>query len=501
MEREIKILHLEDVPFEAELIAGELKRGKINCEILVVNSKKRFTRALKDFSPDIILSDHSLPSFSSHEALKLVLEAGITVPFILITGTMSDEFAVKIIKEGAHDYVIKDRLQRLPSAVINAIEKQRLKEKKDAELQKANEDTKRLTTRLQLATRSAGMGIWDWDIKKNYLAWDDVMYQLYNIDSFQFGSIYDGWIRRLHPDDRQRVNEEIQMAVTNKKRYDTEFRIIWSDASIHTIKATGIIEKDDEGNPTHMIGANWDVTEVKLAEIERIKMVSDLLLRNMELEQFAYIVSHNLRAPVANIIGASNVLNYPGLDENDKEILNRGINDSCTRLDNVVKDLNQILDIRGDTNEIKKIIRFSELVEDIKASVKNLIEKENIEIKYNFSAIDEFFTLKPYLYSVFYNLISNSVKYRRQLVPTVIEIKSSMAKNKIELLFTDNGMGIDLEKSGELVFGLYRRFHTNIEGKGMGLFMVKTQVEILGGKISIKSAENKGTEFKIEFEI
>jgi len=76
-----------------------------------------------------------------------------------------------------------------------------------------------------------------------------------------------------------------------------------------------------------------------------------------------------------------------------------------------------------------------------------------------------------------------------------------MAKNKIELLFTDNGMGIDLEKSGELVFGLYRRFHTNIEGKGMGLFMVKTQVEILGGKISIKSAENKGTEFKIEFEI
>ena len=83
----------------------------------------------------------------------------------------------------------------------------------------------------------------------------------------------------------------------------------------------------------------------------------------------------------------------------------------------------------------------------------------------------------------------------------MIEIKSHLAKDKLVLIFTDNGMGIDLKKRGEQVFGLYKRFHTNIEGKGMGLFMVKTLVETLGGKISIKSEVNKGTEFKIEFEI
>jgi PAS domain S-box-containing protein len=244
-----------------------------------------------------------------------------------------------------------------------------------------------------------------------------------------------------------------------------------------------------------------DISERKQAEAERTQMVNDLMLRNVELEQFGYIISHNLRAPVANIIGASSALNDPELDDEDKEILNRGINQSVIKLDNVVKDLNHILQVKGEINDTKEMIHFSELVDDIKTSINYQVEKEDIEIKYNFKEVDEFFTLKPYMYSVFYNLISNSIKYRRPHISTLIKIKSRLRKNKLELLFEDNGLGIDLKKNGGDVFGLYKRFHTNIEGKGMGLFMVKTQVETLGGKISIKSTENESTEFKLEFEI
>ena len=240
--------------------------------------------------------------------------------------------------------------------------------------------------------------------------------------------------------------------------------------------------------------------ELKLAEIERIKMVNELILRNKDLEQFAYIISHNLRAPLANIIGASSALNDPDLSLEDKGILSRGINTSIIKLDEVVKDLNHILQVKGEINEIKETVNFSGLLNDIKTSINNLIDKDDVEIKEDFSAVNEFSTLKAYLYSIFFNLISNSVKYRRHNIPCIIEIKSRRAKNKIELLFKDNGMGIDLTKNSEQVFGLYKRFHSNIEGKGMGLFMVKTQVETLGGKISLKSEENKGTEFLIEFE-
>ena len=133
--------------------------------------------------------------------------------------------------------------------------------------------------------------------------------------------------------------------------------------------------------------------------------------------------------------------------------------------------------------------------------MSHLIDSDDIEIRYDFPDINEYFTIKPYLYSIFLNLISNSVKYRQPDNHCVIEIMSHLLKNKIELTFSDNGMGIDLKKKGEQVFGLYKRFHENIEGKGIGLFMVKTQVETLGGKISIKSEQNVGTEFKIEFAI
>ena len=240
-------------------------------------------------------------------------------------------------------------------------------------------------------------------------------------------------------------------------------------------------------------------TELAIANEERTKMVSDLMLRNMDLEQFAYIISHNLRAPVANIIGASSVLNDPDLSMDDKEALIRGINVSVMRLDDVVKDLNRILQVKGDINDTKEIVHFSTLVEEIKFSIQNLVDKYNIEIKYDFSEVNEFLTLRGYLYSIFYNIISNSIKYRRNEIKCIIEVKSRLAKNKLELVFTDNGIGIDLKKSGDLVFGLYRRFHNSAEGKGLGLFMVKTQVEALGGRISVQSIVNEGTAFKIEF--
>jgi signal transduction histidine kinase len=101
---------------------------------------------------------------------------------------------------------------------------------------------------------------------------------------------------------------------------------------------------------------------------------------------------------------------------------------------------------------------------------------------------------------VFYNLIVNSIKYRRKDVTLVIEIKSSVTYEHVILSFKDNGLGIDLAKNHDRIFRLYKRFHSHVEGKGMGLFMVKTQIEALGGKINVNSVVNEGTEFIIEFE-
>ncbi len=608
----MKILHLEDVPADAELVARELKKGKIDSEILVVDTKAEFEHALKTFSPDIILSDHSLASFDSHEALSLVKKAGITVPFILVTATMNDEFAAKVMKDGAYDYILKDRLNRLPSAVINSIEKQQLEEEqkviheklvfhsehtplgfiefdkhmrlksisnkakeifgwdlnehvssnlniycviyeedwewlnvvlkqlisgestrnilrirnltKDGKIiwcewfisvmknekevtfmTQIHDITENKTFEEQLETQGKSLkeaqsighiGSWAIDMLSKSEIWSDELYQILGLEKTAVPST-GLFLSLIHPDDLKNFQQKFDKIENNS----IDHRLLLKNGSVKYVFNKWRFEFNSENTPIRLYGILQDITGRKLAEIERIKLVSDLMLRNTELEQFAYIISHNLRAPVANIIGASSALEYPDLSVEEKGMLSKGISTSVKKLDEVVTDLNQILQVRDEVSGFKEMVNFSQLVNDIKASIINLVIDADVEIKFDFSAIDEYLTLKPYLYSIFYNLISNSVKYRRKDVHCIIEIKSRMVDDHIELSFKDNGMGINLKKNGEQVFGLYKRFHTGIEGKGMGLFMVKTQVETLGGKITIKGEENKGIEFLIKLEI
>ncbi|MEO6549268.1 MAG: CHASE3 domain-containing protein [Ferruginibacter sp.] len=275
--------------------------------------------------------------------------------------------------------------------------------------------------------------------------------------------------------------------------HETSPADFWCEISYHPIRQGG-----------EVIGTacfSRNITEQKHAELHRMKISNELVRRNKDLEQFAYIISHNLRSPVANILGLSRAMNLPSLDIEKAKQVRGALNDSISRLDVVVTDLNAILQAKREISEIKEKVRFPELVENIKVSIKNLLESSNIKVSYDFAAVEEMFALKSYLHSIFYNLISNSIKYRRRNIEAVIEVSSKLVENNIELFFSDNGMGIDLKKKGDQVFGLYKRFHPDIEGKGIGLFMVKTQVETLGGNISIESEINKGTVFKIEFPI
>jgi signal transduction histidine kinase len=177
-----------------------------------------------------------------------------------------------------------------------------------------------------------------------------------------------------------------------------------------------------------------------------------------------------------------------------------GLNKSVNGLDDIIKDLNQILQTKKEINEAKVLLHLSDIISTIQSNISHLILKENVTIIVDFSEKDEIFTIKSYMDSIFYNLISNSIKYKHPERTPVIEIKSRLKDKGFEILYKDNGLGIDLEKQGNQVFGLYKRFHFHTEGKGMGLYMVKTQIETLGGKVSIKSEVNHGTEFIIEFE-
>jgi len=249
-----------------------------------------------------------------------------------------------------------------------------------------------------------------------------------------------------------------------------------------------------------MVGAMRDITDQKIQEAERDKITNDLIQRNKDLEQFAYIVSHNLRAPLANIKGLTSLVQIPDLKDEVFDESIHGLQVSVDKLDEVIMDLNFILQIKRDLNEKKEWVNFDTLIENIKIGIYNNLKKENTQIITHFENPKEMFTLKSYLFSIFLNLITNSIKYKSSNKNPIIEIKSAQKNDKIVFTYRDNGSGIDLVKNGDKVFGLYKKFNHDIEGKGMGLFMVKTQVEALGGKITIESEPFKGTLFTIIFE-
>lgn len=240
-----------------------------------------------------------------------------------------------------------------------------------------------------------------------------------------------------------------------------------------------------------------NITERKVAELERAKITNDLLQRNRDLEQFTFIVSHNLRAPIANIMGITEYLLDENIKKEEQNELIQALTSSVTGLDSVIKDINKILQVKLEMKLKKETISFSKLVSEITLSLGISNEKSEVQISSDFSAIDEIFSIKVYLHSIFYNLISNSIKFGKPDASVLIEIKSRLENDKIVLTFKDNGLGIDLKAKADKIFRLYARFHSHVEGKGMGLFMAKTQTEAIGGNIFVSSEVDQGTEFTI----
>ena len=129
-------------------------------------------------------------------------------------------------------------------------------------------DLRETSNRLSLAVQAGGVGIWDYDVVNNRLDWDEQMYRLYGITPAQFSGAYEAWQAGLHPDDRQRGDAEIQLALQSAKDFDTEFRVLWPDGTIRHIRGFADVERDAAGKPLRMIGTNWDITAQKLAEME-----------------------------------------------------------------------------------------------------------------------------------------------------------------------------------------------------------------------------------------
>jgi signal transduction histidine kinase len=245
-------------------------------------------------------------------------------------------------------------------------------------------------------------------------------------------------------------------------------------------------------------GVFQNINKEKLKEIGLENSMKIIESQNSRLFNFAHIVSHNLRSHASNLFLTLELLKSINSPEEEQE-LKGSLFDISASLNNTINHLNEIVTAQFKSLDEQRSYQFDDALQTVLHSINRLIEDNDAEIFSDFSEVPEINYIPSYLESILLNLITNAIKYRHPDRHPVIDICSYTEAGRTCLLIKDNGLGIDLEKYGTRIFNLYQTFHEEIEAVGIGLFIIKNQIETLQGSIEVESTVDEGTTFTIKF--
>lgn len=303
----------------------------------------------------------------------------------------------------------------------------------------------------------------------------------------------------IHEDDFAEVADNIQRRLTQQQD-ETRYQI-----RVHT-KNRDLLWTEVHGAATMyeglpaVIGTMVDVSLRVQMELEQEKILNDLIERNRDLEQFSFIVSHNIRSPLATLMGLKNLLSMD-LPEAEQTTVIAGMGEYADKLDEVVKDVTEILNVRKDLLHQKTKVNLDELVKSVLADLMNMISSSGAIITRQFTEANAVDAIPAHMHSIFLNLIKNGIQFAQPGVPPQIHLWSERKDGKINICFRDNGIGIDLQQHKHNLFGLYKKIDHTAAGKGMGLFMVKTQMSAMNGTVDVYSEPGKGSTFMLSFPV
>jgi PAS domain S-box-containing protein len=293
--------------------------------------------------------------------------------------------------------------------------------------------------------------------------------------------------------------EKLSKAIKNYKDCFIETISYKKNGEEYWVNFSMIPVTNKEGEHSHWISIQRDVTKEKNQEREREQLIRELTQNNKDLKQFSYITSHNFRAPLSNLTGLLNLLDDVPIENDElQEILN-GFKRSTHLLNETIEDLVKVVIIKDNPSILKEDISIKEIFENVFFQLNNQINLYKPTIKFDIDDALSIHINKAYMESIILNLMSNALKYRSLDKMPKISIKAVEKENFVNLIIKDNGIGIDLDKNKEKIFGLYQRFHNYPDSKGLGLYLVKSQIEAMGGSIEVESQVGKGTQFTLTF--
>ncbi len=362
----------------------------------------------------------------------------------------------------------------------------------------AEEAFTKTSERLALAVRAGSVGIWDWDILTNALDWDEQMYKLYGTSNEQFSGAYDAWTKGLHPDDRNHAELELEKALAEEGEYNSQFRVIWPDGTIHHLHSLGTVERDANGKPIRVSGTNWDITELTAS-----KTAAEAALAAKT--QFLSNMSHEIRTPMNGIIGLSTLaLNQPLSPQVHDYLIS--IESSAKSLLNI---LNDVLDFSkleaGKVTLNQTPFQIQELFVNIQHLFEESAKAKGLELVLS-SGVDLATPLvgDPFrIGQVLNNLIGNAIKFTEQGSVNFSVGLRGMENSQMILRFSvkDTGIGIPVEILDKLMQpftqadgSITRRFG----GTGLGLSICSQLLELMDSKLTVTSTEGDGASFSFD---
>lgn len=488
----LRILFIEDVLADVELVVRELEKAGFDVSVDLVQDSQGFLDKLAGNSYDVVLADFNLPQWRGTEALDILKQQGRDIPFILVTGTLGDELAVDCIKQGAADYVLKDRLARLPSAVRRALEEKAL-----------HREQARTEQRLREVVQDLDAIVWEADAESWQFSL--VSQRAENILGYpvsQWLTEPNFWVNHIHPDDRERTAALCRQASAQGQGHALEYRMVAADGRAVWLADQVRVANEPNGNHRQLHGVMVDITERKRAEEDRLRTLSleaenKALMRADQMKsEFLADMSHEFRTPLNSILGFSELLleTCQNLAPKQQEDL-RLIHQSAQTLLNLVNDSLDLARIEAghvtlECDLVPVNDTFSRLLDVFSPRFQERKLKACVEVRPPNLAV---YADGRRLEQILTNLVGNALKFTAR---GGITLRAHSGEDGVLFSVEDTGIGIAADALPHVFDKFYQvrqQAGGASRGTGLGLAITKKLVELHGGRLWAESTPGKGT--------
>ena len=493
MSGKLYALLLEDVPKDAELLKEMLADEGFDLKIDIVDTEPAYVSCLKKHDYDIIYADFTLPAFNGQEALELAKIICPYVPFICISGTIGEDRAVELLKQGATDYVLKDRMERLPFATKRALDAA-------VQLSKFRKTEIELQTNrrlLQTIINNAADVIYIKDLHGNYILINEAAEKAFGKTSAEVIGKNDTFF--VSASEAQMMMEMDKKVIAGGVPKTIEETITLADGKIHIFSTIKSPMFDDFGKITGLFGIARDITERKQMEDSLIEAKEKAEESDNLKTAFLHNISHEIRTPLNAIVGFSGLLSSPEIDAKKRNHFIDIILQSSDQLLLIIADIVDIATIEAGQAKIsEKEIELNSLLKLLFDQFLLKANKQNITLALNLFLPDTEIRIiadETKLSQVLSNLISNALKFTKQ---GNVNFGYQIKEDEIEFVVEDTGIGIPAIMHSE-IFKRFRQVESTTArqfgGSGLGLSISKAYIEMLGGKIWLDSELGKGSTF------